>query len=278
MKRLTAGFLIAFFLISFGLSAAAEPAVTWTPLSDEARLERQAKAMEDADKIIQEKFTETYGICEEYEDRVRANGPFLFWSVEDKFWYSEMFPTLYQGEIRRMQTYHPDARFSVPFRYMILQWRYGLPAPGLISEEEAREEAFTLLTARYGFTGTDFEVAASLYTGHWERDPFPVPYWVFDFFDQDGRKAEIWINACSGDAPAHEGVQVKELGEKEFLKAIEEGYETTVDTVTDEMATILYFEDEHEWYLIFNPEGDHFWSIAFDDETLEETYRVAANG
>ena len=240
---------------------------------------------EEARAIVRDRFTEDAGIVSEYEERIETYGPFRFWTPEQKYRYSRMLPILAEGEKQRMEKWHSDWLLSIPFEYRIAQWRYGLPDENMIQEDDARARAKELLRDRYGFTdGTEGLLeSVAFYTGHWACDSFPSPYWVFAWYDHARKKAEVWLNAVTGNSPEHEAMEVAALGKEDFLKMIREDLEAgdttlTEDVLEEDILTILFIEEENLWHLIFSPMDDMFWEFAYDDDTLTLVMQEVTSG
>ena len=120
MKKVSCWFL-TFLLILLGISTCNVYAEEW-----ETFVKRHAE------EIVKERFNADYGAADFWEELVDANGPFRFWTVEQKNWYSGLLPYLIEAEEQRIQTYHPDWIASVPFADQILSWKYGVREPGII--------------------------------------------------------------------------------------------------------------------------------------------------
>lgn len=96
MKKVSCWFL-TFLLILLGISTCNAYAEEW-----ETFVKRHAE------EIVKERFNADYGAADFWEELVDANGPFRFWTVEQKNWYSGLLPYLIEAEEQRIQTYHPD--------------------------------------------------------------------------------------------------------------------------------------------------------------------------
>ena len=271
MKKVSRWFL-TFLLILLGISTCNVYAEEW-----ETFVKRHAE------EIVKERFNADYGAADFWEELVDANGPFRFWTVEQKNWYSGLLPYLIEAEEQRIQTYHPDWIASVPFADQILSWKYGVREPGMIEEDEARQMALDFLMSSYDLDCSENRVSVSLYTGHRETGDFIAPYWVFRFYDHSLVKAEVWINAKTGYMPRHQMLEVKDKVKESFVEMLKTGYTVagepvTADMFTDDAVEIYFSEEDHLWYAAVNPAGDSYWYISIDDATLETVSTSTANG
>ena len=245
--------------------------------------EMETLLQSQADKIAEERFSADYGAADLWEELVAENGPFRFWSVEKKNWYSGLLPYLLEAEEQRIRTYHPGWTVSVPFADEILSWTYGVTEPGMIEEDEARQMALDFLMSSYHLDCGEDRVSVSLYTGHCETGDFPAPYWVFRFYDHALVKAEVWINAETGYMPKHQMLEIKDRAGAAFEEMLKTGYTVagepvTADMFTDDAVEIYFTEEDDLWHAIVNAAGDSYWYISIDDGTLETVSTSTANG
>lgn len=270
MKKASCWFLM--FLLIFGVSTCNAHAEEW-----------ESFVQGHAGEIATEKFDGDYGLTDFWEELVDAYGPFPFWSVEQKNWYSGLLPYLLEAEEQRIQTYHPGWIVSVPFADQILPWKYGVREPGMIEEDEARKMALDFLMSSYHLDCNENRVSVSLYTGHCETGDFIAPYWVFRFYDRALVKAEVWINAKTGYMPKHQMLEIKDKVKESFMDMLKTGYTVagepvTADMLTDDAVEIYFSEENNLWFAIVNTAGDSYWYISIDDETLETVSTSASNG
>lgn len=129
-----------------------------------------------ASDIVRDTFTAEAGLVRFYEDCLEKNGPFRFWTIGEKYWFSSMLPELMTAEEERMKQYHPDWLVSVPFADSILTWRYAEAEPWMISQEDALSKARDVLLTKYESDCSEDQVSVNLYTGHWAMESFADPY------------------------------------------------------------------------------------------------------
>ncbi len=239
------------------------------------------RARMEAREIAAGRFTADYGINEYYRELTEQLGPFRFWTPEQKHQHMPVLDELLFWEKERLEMYHAGEAWPTGLlEDSVLQWAYGDPASAAVPEEEARQKALDFLRTKYDMDCADCRTAVTLYTGHWHNNPFADPWWVFTFFEGDERKAEVWVNARTGDMPEYRMDDAEAVTLEQFSIALREGYEIGGQPVTEEMiddVAVFYLEEENEWYGIVEV-GDSYWEIEIDADTLETIDTVRSNG
>ena len=64
--------------------------------------EWEALVKVQTEELVTERFNADYGAADFWEELVDANGPFRFWTVEQKNWYSGLLPHLLEAEEQRI--------------------------------------------------------------------------------------------------------------------------------------------------------------------------------
>ncbi len=231
---------------------------------------------EKAGEIVTGRFSADWGAADYYaECTEHYGGEFIWWTIEQQNWVSQLLPYLIEAEDARLKKYHPDQVRSLPFEDAILRWRYGVREPDTVPEEDARQKALAFLKDTYGMDCSGDDVSVSLYTGCSGKEEFAAPCWVFRFYRDAVKRAEVWIDSRSGLMPAHRAADAADAGRKELCRAgdiFAGGQAVTPDMLTDEAVTAVWFEEKKEWH-VFISLSDTRWEITIDDRTLETVDR-----
>ena len=217
-----------------------------------------------------------------YQDLIGAKGPFDSWPPEEQYEFARMLDDVSESPELRDIFAQEGWIDSASVAYEISQWRYALPKDVRITAETAVEKAreFLVTIVPEGMDTADWTASASLYAGHWYRDPFASPWWVIRFRSAGEKTTEVWVNADTGDMPAHDTRTVIEAGAEAFLQAEEnaDGQVPDEDIYLSSDITAVYLEEEGNWQLEIRHGSWSFWEIPVNDITLESPGAEISNG
>ena len=235
-----------------------------------------------ASDIVRDTFTAEDGLVRFYEDCLEKNGPFRFWTIGEKYWFSSMLPELMTAEEERMKQYHPEWLVSVPFADSILTWGYAEAEPWMISQEDALGKARDVLLTKYESDCSEDQVSVNLYTGHWAMESFADPYWVFRFYEKARKHAEVWVNARTGDIPEHQALEAEREAKRQFALNPMDGHlvageKVTVDMIDPDEVSTFFDGKDQTWHVVIRI-LDSWWEIVLDDLQLKKLETKTSNG
>ena len=214
---------------------------------------------------------------------VREKGDFDRWPTEDQVWFNTLLDDVSDSPTLRVLFELPGWIDRNSVVYDITQWRYALPGQDELTREEAIDKALLMLRERYDY-GDQVEswtCGASYYTGHWMIEEFAEPWWVIRFYDQQGMRTAVWVNARTGAAPLHDTAAVIGAA-REAIEAsdpADTGYEADPELLQDEtLATALYQAEDETWTVLWEIDPSARWEVLISDQTLEAEDAGSSNG
>ena len=236
-----------------------------------------------AREIAHEQFGPDSGMDDYYTGLVSRFGLFTYWTPEQKYEYCAILDELCYWEVQRLSLYYGNGRsWGTPLDNTILQWKYGNPADAAVSEEDARMKAVEFLQEKYDLDCEDCPKADALVLSNCNREAFADPWWVISFWRGEERRAEVWVNANSGNIPEHLADEAEAVAVGEFTRACAAGLEiagiqATADMAGTDNTMAVYLEEDNRWD-VFIMINDSFWEISLDADTLDVLDTAISNG